>query len=263
MPNIKLIKYPGAKNTLVSVINKVFRESEKSVFIDVFGGSGVVSLNIEADRIIYNDLNKELYNLFNVIKSKSDEFLRAVIKWTSTRDKFDSYGEMLSSGKATNQGDVESAFRTFYKFNAGFGGMGSTYRTKREKSTYSAILKIATNYDEISLRISKWIVENVDFRELIRTYDGRRVFFFLDPPYIDKGWYDFDFNYRSLEDLKRLTTVIKGNYLCTFNYNDVKSREVFGEPDHVVQYVNQNRLKTSPQEFRNYSLYYNTSANFD
>jgi DNA adenine methylase len=262
VPNTKLIKYPGSKNALVSAINKVFRESGKFVFVDVFGGSGIVSLNVDADRIVYNDLNREIYNLFKVIKSSSDEFLQVARKWTSTRDRFDSYGEMLSSGKVTNQNNVESAFRTFYKFNVGFGGMGSTYRTKSEKSSYSTVLKVLSNYKEISLRISKWTVENVDFRELIGTYDGGSVFFYLDPPYIAKSWYDIDFNYRALEDLKRLTRVIKGSYLCTFDYNDLNSREVFGKPDHVAQFVNQNRQKTSPQEFRNYSLYYSPDLNF-
>lgn len=263
MSNNKIIKYPGAKNALVPVINKVFRESGKSVFVDVFGGSGIVSLNVNTDKIVFNDLNREIYNLFKAINSGSDEFLQVARKWTSTRDRFDSYGEMLGSGKVTNQNSIESAFRTFYKFNVGFGGMGSTYRTKSEKSSYSSVLKILSNYKEISLRISKWTVENVDFRELIGTYDGGNVFFYFDPPYISKSWYDIDFNTRALEDLKRLTGVIKGSYLCTFDHNDLKAKDVFGTPDHVVQFVNQNRQKASPQAFRNYSLYYNTGSSFE
>ncbi len=263
MPITKIIKYPGTKNTLIPLIKKVFVETGASVLIDVFGGSGAVCLNVDASQTVYNDLNKEIFNLFKVIKSRPNNFLQVARKWTSSRDQFNGYYKMVSSGKMNVQDEVQSAFRTFYKFNVGFGGMGSTYRTKKEKSAYSTVLKILSNYSDISSRISKWTIENLDFRELMRKYHAENVFFYLDPPYTSKSWYDVDFNIRALEDLKKLTGVIRGKYLCTFDFKDENSKEVFGEPNHVVRFVNQNKQKKYPQVFRDYSLYYNAVVKFE
>ncbi len=257
MPNLRLIKYPGSKNALLPIIRRVFEESGRTILVDVFGGSGTVSLNITSDSTVYNDLNSELFNLFNVIKYRSDLFSQMADEWTSDKERFRSYGNMMTSGRLVTGNDVEAAFRTFYKFNVGFGGMGSTYRTHKEKSAYSSILKILSGYAEISTRISRWTIENLDFREIISKYDSENVFFYLDPPYLGKSWYDIDFNYRSLRDLKKLTDIMKGRYLCSFDSSDKEAETVFGKPDYIAQFVNQNRQKASIPVYRTFSLYYN------
>ncbi len=252
----RLIKYPGAKNLLMPEILKGFGASGANALVDVFGGSGNVSLNVNAPRTVYNELNKELYMLFMVIKTYPKEFLEMARKWTVTESQFLNYKKNFILTNSANQSNIDMAFRTFYKFNVSFGGMGSTYRTQKEKSSLTHVRKILSNYDRISSKISSWEIENLDFKELIRSYGGENVFFYCDPPYTDKSWYDYSFNIYDLEDLKKLSRVIKGNYMFTFDYTDESVRKVFGEPSSLIEFENQNKIGSRQTPTRKYSIYH-------
>lgn len=51
-------------------------KSEVTLFIDLFGGSGVVSANVDYANILYNELNPNIFNLFNLIKSVEPQYIQ-------------------------------------------------------------------------------------------------------------------------------------------------------------------------------------------
>lgn len=257
MAIIRLIKYPGSKNALVPIIRNIFLASKEDIFVDVFGGSGLVSLNIGRQRIVYNDLNRDLYNLFVTIKLFPDELFQIARERTVTRTIFDRYGETLASDLVKNVNDLGRAFMTFYRFNTGFGGMGSTYRTKREKSSYTLTRRILTHYKTIKSRVSNWRIENRDFRDLVGSLDRKNVFFYFDPPYTGKNWYDVNFSGKDMKNLKEITEALKGKFLCTLDQADVISASIFGDPNRTVQFINENKKKVFPAAYRKFSLYTN------
>ena len=53
MVYLRLLKYPGAKFVVIPDIRNVFNNSHCNLFIDVFGGSGSVSLNINSPITVY------------------------------------------------------------------------------------------------------------------------------------------------------------------------------------------------------------------
>ena len=257
MKPLKLIKYPGSKTVLLPEISKIFCDSNKSNFVDVFGGSGVVSLNVEASKTIYNDLNVDLYNLFKVIKEGPNEFLKRAEYWTKSKEEFLRYGDVLKKVGSINIDEYDKALRTFYQFNVGFGGMGATYRTRKEKSSYTLMKRIVTNFKEISSKVSKWEIENLDFVKIFEKYDSFNTLFFCDPPYSSKKWYEYGFSELDLEKLRQITSSIKGKFLITFDNNDTAAAAVFGKPNKIVEYENQNRKKITPTSYRKYSFYWN------
>ncbi len=257
MTILKLIKYPGAKTTLIPQISEIFRDSGRQNFIDVFGGSGVVPLNIEARSIVYNDLNKELYNLFSVVKKEPAELLKRLRYWTRTRDDFIRYGEVLHDFGPINVDEIDRALRTLYQFTIGFGGMGSTYRTRKEKSSYSTLSRVVTNFGELSSRISGWKIENLDFANVIEKYDSEDSFFFCDPPYSSKEWYEFGFGSDELGRLKDITDHLRGKYLLSFDSNDETARRFFGKPNLIIEQDNQNGRKEKTTVLRRFSFYHN------
>ncbi|MEM0135383.1 MAG: DNA adenine methylase [Thermoplasmatales archaeon] len=261
MSYIKLIKYPGSKNNLISTINELFLKSGAVVLVDVFGGSGIVPLNIEASQVVYNDLNKDLYNLFNMIRLYPNLLLEVMNKWTRSKEEFVEYREVLNAKGMVNMTDIDRAFRTFYGFNVGFGGMGSTYRTQKEKSSYSQTLKVISNYGVISSRISKWKIENLDFREVFRRFDSLKTFFYCDPPYSGKNWYEYQFDQNDLEDLMKVITDIRGKYLLSFDESDQGVKDIFGVPDLVVELESKNKKKNEYEQppIRRFSIYTNVA----
>ncbi|MGC8561924.1 MAG: DNA adenine methylase [Thermoplasmata archaeon] len=259
MSHLKLIKYPGSKNSLIPTIKKSFVDSGADTFVDVFGGSGVVSLNMDAKQVVYNDINKDLYNLFKMIKFHPELILEVLKKWTATKDKFVEYNEIFNSRGNRNMTDLERAFRTFYGFSIGFGGMGSTYRTQNEKSTYSQTLKVISNYQTISSKVSSWIIENMDFRQIFTKFDDVNAFFYCDPPYSGKNWYEHPFGSYDFKELKLNIQNLKGKYLLSFNESDPLVIEIFGTPNFSVEFENKNRknIPSGPAPLRRFLIYTN------
>jgi DNA adenine methylase len=152
---------------------------------------------------------------------------------------------------------------TFYRFNTGFGGMGSTYRTKREKSSYTLTRRILTDYETIKSRVANWRIENRDFRDLVKNLDGKNVFFYFDPPYAGKNWYDVDFSGKDMKDLKKITVALKGKFLCTLDQADAISASIFGDANKTVQFINENKKNVVPAAYREFSLYTNIKLDLE
>jgi len=75
------IHYMGNKYDLLSsILEQLPPKEEVSVFYDLFGGSGTVSLNVPYDHIIYNELNDNMVNLLKMIKEVEPQEIIAHIK---------------------------------------------------------------------------------------------------------------------------------------------------------------------------------------
>ena len=68
------IFYMGNKYDLLPELLPRFpRKEEVETFIDLFGGSGTVSLNVPYDNIIYNELNDNIVELLSMLKNNTSE----------------------------------------------------------------------------------------------------------------------------------------------------------------------------------------------
>ncbi len=275
MKIIRLIKYPGSKQSLLPDINSVFRKARSRILVDVFGGSGLVSLNLEADYVIYNDLDGELVNLFRVIKDRPDDLYTMILntlplsfreelpatitgrkrstmdqqegsasvnsRWRNERIRKLHYVMKSSAGNAVNMDRaLGEAYRTLYRSITSFGGLGETYATGKEKAAFSYFLRMARSFGDIAGRVRHWKIERMDFRDLISRYDSSDAFLYLDPPYPGKDWYRYNFGPDDYRMLAASLRSLKGSYLLTLSGNDSYISQMFGEPSFVREYRNQN-----------------------
>jgi DNA adenine methylase len=74
------IFYMGNKYDLLDDLLAYFpKKEEVDTFIDLFGGSGVVSINVPYEKIIYNELNHNITNLFKMlIETKPKEIINHI-----------------------------------------------------------------------------------------------------------------------------------------------------------------------------------------
>ena len=262
MVNLRLMKYPGSKNVMIPDIREVFRRSERNTFVDVFGGSGVVSLNIPAGQNVYNDIDKELVNLFNIIKNRPDALYNILGDALSPGGVLHEQFKNIKSGPSRSgmhrgkssdseamlkqvlagkgRSDENRAFSTLLKFTLSFGGMGETYNTK-EKSTYRYAMKTLDQFSHIEKAVSGWTIENIDFRKIFRKYDSENVFFYIDPPFYEKKWYNHNFELEDYQDLREILKKLKGKYLMNLNTEDIELADLFDEPDFIKSYDNKNQ----------------------
>jgi DNA adenine methylase len=209
-------RYPGGKfrsrHKLLSVI------PSHRVFVEVFGGAGHVVLNkpLTKDVIdVYNDLDSRLVSLFEVVRSRVQEFKERFNGLVYSRELFEKFRK-----ETTVEGDpVESALRFYYLLRSGFAGdPQSSWGYSRENDHARSFWNGLEDLELIWKRLQTVHIDHLDFRECIRKWDSAETVFFVDPPYYGINYYRETFSERDHEDLyKLLCGAVVGKWLLTYN----------------------------------------------
>lgn len=218
-------------------------------FIDVFGGSGTVTLDRPIRKgclEVYNDYNSNLTNLFCCVKNRTMALLKELgFLPLNSRDDFEVLHKFFSKDEFTDdyleeeleltqvylkppeqemirklllerspRGDVRRAADYFKLIRYSFSGGGKAFAGKP-----CDIRRFFHLIWECSRRLANVVVENKDFESLIRQYDRENAFFYCDPPYYQaEDYYPVDF---PVEDHQRLHDVLvncKGRVMVSYNF---------------------------------------------
>lgn len=86
---------------------------------------------------------------------------------------------------------------------------------------------------EVSKRLNKVVIENLDFQKLITTYDKEDTFFYLDPPYFGtERYYTAQFTKKDHIRLREALGKTKGKFLLS--YNDCEEIKELYEGYHII-----------------------------
>jgi len=234
----KLFRYFGGKFYLMDDIQAVFDVIKNKItcVVDVFGGSGTVLLNLKTHSKcikIYNDIDSRLYKVMIALKDEKEIEKLKKEYFLTLRSR--EYFEYL---KNKNENEL-TVFEILYLIANSFGGGMKTfgYEISSKRDTYAVTFNnIFKNY----VYIRDWIIENLDFRDLIKKYDSETTFFYLDPPYLEGGKkYKHSFTIEDFKDLKNILDGIKGYYLLNESERDFEEIiKIFGEPRLTKEYTN-------------------------
>lgn len=177
----------GSKSRLVKEIVKHFPEHQ--TYVDVFGGSGAVLLGKKPSKVeVYNDLNKKMTSLFNVLsdKRKTQELIRILELTPYSRDAF-----KVAAASIDNELDeIELARLMIVLQRQSHGGLAKqwSYCIDAAAGGYSAsVRKFHAGIERlpnVQARMRKVQIENLCFTDLIPRYDRPHTLFYLDPPYV-------------------------------------------------------------------------------
>lgn len=180
-----LLRYHGSKWRIAPWIISYFPDHR--IYVEPFGGGGSVLLRKQRSYgEVYNDLDREMVNLFKVVRDRGDELLRKVQLTPFSRDEF-----FQSYYKSSDP--IEQARRTLVRCGMGFGS--SAIQTEEttgfrgsatRKGTHPGIdwIKQNANIPKIINRLQGVIIENKDAFELIKYHDSPNTLFYVDPPYV-------------------------------------------------------------------------------
>jgi DNA adenine methylase len=113
-----ILKWPGGKMKVLQHLKPHF--STSGTFYDVFGGSGVISFNSDAEKIIYNDLNFDCKNLFTHINDpKFIDKLKTLFA-KNNKDKYLKYRKLFNTKTSS---DFDRACLFYYLNKCGFNGL--------------------------------------------------------------------------------------------------------------------------------------------
>ncbi len=249
----RLLRYPGAKWVSLGDIYKVWNSSGCDKFVDLFGGSGNVSLNVEAEKIHYNEINADIKNLFLTLKNRYTEFYLFAAK------NGISSSSLKKIKSLEGETDVEKAFATLVNYNAKFGGMGETYEARNDKDGVTNIVRVIQQMPLWHERLSKWEITGKDFREIIDSEDGEKTFFYIDPPYPGKLWYTNNFIRSDYRDLQSAMKNMKGKYLMNIDNESKEARDIFGNPQYMKKYENRNGAGNEGKPLYRYLSFYTST----
>lgn len=255
MQQKKLFRYFGAKTYLeediVNLVSPLYTTHKITCFVDVFGGAGNVLLNLPVEwRInrVYNDIDSRLYNLMmDLLDEDKRNKLFEKLYWSLSSRKY--FNELKEK---ENNDSFEFLYRYFNAFNSDINNYGMRINVVR--NSYDRQLNNLKNNWKY---IKGWAIECLDFETLIKKYDSKTTFFYLDPPYLTGGKkYKHSFD---MEDFKRLKSVLdnmQGYYLMNESDADFKEiKELFGEPKFVKKYVNTLNHNRAQSKSENRNLY--------
>ena len=223
------IFYMGNKYKLLKQLIPLFPK-ECNTFLDLFGGSGVVSMNYKGkEKTIYNEFNENIVNLVKMFQNNSFDdlnnyFTRKIDEYNIVCTGKDFRNHMkLQKGyydfreyynKSTNK-DVRDLYLLicysmnhlirFNKKNEFNVSCGSTQRYIKEK-----VLNMIDNFDGVEV-INKNCFD-IDFSQF-----KKGDFIYCDPPYLNTeavynekrafGGWDMDDDYKLFDILERLNKI--------------------------------------------------------
>lgn len=214
-------------------------------YIEVFGGAGWVLFaeerNVQLE--VYNDVNGNLVNLFRCVKYHPDA-LQKELEWIlmSREQFFDCVKHNDQSGLT----DIQRASRFYCLIKMSFGTDLRSFGVRSRN-----MQKTIEYLQEVSKRLNKVVIENVDFERLIKTYDRPGALFYLDPPYYEaEKYYPDRFQPEDHARLKNVLSSIKGKFVLSYN-DCTEIRELYKEfimieverQDNLVTKSNSRRYK--------------------
>lgn len=181
-----LIRYHGGKFRLAEWIKSHF--PKHNTYVEPFGGGASVLLSkLPSPVEVYNDLDDEVVNLFQVLRDskKSLDLARQIELTPYSRVEFN------EAFKAAGC-EIERARRLIIRAQMGFGSAGATkgntgFRLDTAR-TGSDIVTIWQRHPEIicqaAARFKSVLIENRDALQVIKDHDREDTLFFIDPPYV-------------------------------------------------------------------------------
>lgn len=212
--------YPGNKKDSLEHILPLLPYEE--VWVDVFGGTGVVTLNRRPSKMeVFNDRWSGIVAFYRCIRDtkKLDQLAERVRLTLHSREEF-----MWCKATWENcDDDVERAARWYYMMQSSFACRGKFFGRILSPSTPIAnkIYECLECWGDVHNRFRTVQVENLDFRECFKDYDSPRTVFYVDPPYYDGNIYAIGFTKQDHVELMDRVFKVQGFVAVSGYMNDL------------------------------------------
>lgn len=184
------LNYTGSKTKMVPIIKQHLPQERLNTFVDAFGGGFNVGINIEADEVVYNDINPFVEGLIRSFSSDTYDYLQYVTKliqkYQLTPNGREGYVALRDKYNNTPIPDRDPrmlytlilyGFQQQIRFNTDHGfnnPVGSRWFNECLLSKFITFARCS--------RAKNVRYMNVSFERLIH-HIGQHTFVYADPPY--------------------------------------------------------------------------------
>lgn len=213
--------YPGNKTESLKQI--LPRLPYLDTFVDVFGGSGVVTLNRSSCKLdVYNDRHSGVTAFFRVVRQPKlmQQLAERIALSLHGREEFmwsrDTWQKVIDD-------DVEMAARWYVSVQSSFAGRGAYFGrvTQGLGTMWRKIQENLTLFNDIGHRFLTIQIENADWRTLFKDYDSLVTVFYLDPPYIGHNIYQHGMTRNDHAEMCEKIFQCKGFFALSGYENDI------------------------------------------
>lgn len=202
------LNYVGGKYKLLPQIIPLFPEKIHT-FIDLFGGGANVAINVNADTVIYNDINLKVVQILETFKKNDTTILLAEIEkliygYNLSKTNKEGFLRLRNDyNKSIKKNPIELYTIICYAFNnqIRFNSSGEfNMPFGKDKSSFNPVLR--NKFIEFcnTLHNKDILFTHADFREYIELGYSTNDFVYCDPPYYNStacyneagGWTEKD-----------------------------------------------------------------------
>lgn len=214
-----LAPYIGGKRNLAGRITPLIEEIPHNCYVEAFVGMGGIFFRRKAvpPAEVINDASRDVATLFRVVQRHYVPFLEMMRHQLSTRAEF----ERLVDTDPETLTDMERAARFLYLQRTAFGGKvsGKNFGTVTDRPSRFDVTKVGPMIEDVHSRLSRVVIECLDWRKLIDVYDRPGTLFYLDPPYHGtEGVYGKGlFGREDFAELAERLGRLKGTFIMSIN----------------------------------------------
>lgn len=212
--SLPIVPWIGGKRRLVKHILPLF--PPHTCYVEPFcGAAALYFLKVPSKTEVINDINGELVNLYRVVKHHLEEFVRQ-FKWALVSRQI--YKWLQDTPEETLT-DIQRAARFYYLQKQAFGGKVAdhTFGTSTTSAPRFNLLRIEEELSMAHLRLSRTLIEHLDWHQCIERYDRPHTLFYCDPPYWGTEGYGVDFPIGNYIRMAALARSIRGKMIISVN----------------------------------------------
>lgn len=261
------VKWLGGKRRVLPELRKLYPQNYNKYY-EPFLGGGSVLLDVEPHHAYVSDMNSELINTYNVVKTQPENLLGLLQAHQDDHDK-EHYLEVRSWDRLdsfSERGEVERAARFIYLNKTGFNGLHRVNKSNQNNvpfGSYTNPLIVDTaNITALSSWLNKHDVTFTaeSFTSALDKVEGTHNFVYLDPPYVPVtatanfvGYAHEGFGLEKQEELRNTFSHLdeQENFVLASNSDTPTTRELYSRytliPINVLRSVGKNassRVKT-------------------
>lgn len=252
------LKWVGGKRQLIPSIVELLPKNIKNLnYVEPFIGGGAVLFHLQPKNAVINDYNKELINVYNVIKNNLTELIVDLNKHNNNSEYFYKIRGLDRTEQFHDLTPIQRASRIIYLNKTCFNGL---YRVNNagEFNAPFGYYKNPNIVNEPTLKaVSKYlnsnniVIQNVDYEIPLKDLN-QKSFVYLDPPYhpisessnftgyVQGGWDIYD-QIRLRDTCNDLNS--KGVKFLLSNSSSPQIKELY--KDYQINIVKANRVINS------------------
>lgn len=208
------LAYLGGKNRVARKIISLI--PEHTCYVEPFCGGAQVFFHKKPSKVeILNDLSADIFNFLRICQQHHEELLRYLDFCIVSRRWFD----LFEKTPPETMTDIQRAARFFFLQKNCYGGL-------IVRRNFSVSVQDGSNYNPKSLptlirraheRLLNVQLECLPYDEILRKYDRPYAFFYLDPPYWNRPYYQFNFVEKDYVEMAEKLKKLKGRFLLSLN----------------------------------------------